>query len=109
MKFYIMVIEALKNYFNVKDWEKLFLEGGCYWLSKTLKTGIPNSDIMINRMEEHCALFFEYGLYDIRGKIPMRNFKLASDRDISFMEKNYIPHFDYKRVEGYLRSQRILT
>lgn len=84
------------------------MEGGCYWLAKILQNGIPLSHIMINRIEEHCALYFEQGLYDVRGKISTRNFTFAGDRDISFMEKNYIPHFDYKKVEGYLRRQRLL-
>ena len=57
-----------------------FLEGGCYWLAKFLQNGIPLSYIMINRMEEHCALYFENGLYDVRGRISINNFKKANER-----------------------------
>lgn len=108
MQYYISVISALEQYFNCRNWKKLFLEGGCYWLAKILQNGIPLSHIMINRIEEHCALYFENGLYDVRGKLSTRNFTIARDRDISFMEKNYIPHFDCKKVEGYLRHQKLL-
>lgn len=59
---------------------------------------------MINRIEEHCALYFENGLYDVRGRISVRNFHAASEREISFMKKNYIPKFDQEQLEKFIRS-----
>lgn len=58
--------------------------------------------MMINRVEEHCALFFESGLYDVRGKISTKNFWVAKEKDIQYMEKHYIPRFDIISVEKYL-------
>ena len=57
---------------------------------------------MINRTEEHCGLFFENGLYDVSGKISTFHFRDATERDISFMKKNYVPHFDTQALETYL-------
>ena len=42
------------------------------------------------------------GLYDIRGRISVKNFYPASEREISFMKKNYVPKFDVKKLEEYL-------
>lgn len=61
------ILNALQNYFHAYNWKKLFLHGGCYWLAEVLHQGIPSSDIMINRMEAHCALYFEHGVYDVTG------------------------------------------
>lgn len=105
MYFYKMILNILEDYFEESGWKKLFLNGGCYWLADTLHQGITGSRIMINRIEEHCALYFENGLYDVRGKISARDFHIAGEREISFMKKNYIPHFDVNRLEQYLRTE----
>lgn len=57
---------------------------------------------MINRTEEHCGLFFGNGLYDVSGKISTFHFRDATERDIGFMKKNYVPHFDTQALEIYL-------
>lgn len=101
MDYYKKVLAVLEEYFNEKNWKKLFLTGGCYWLADFLHRGIGGSVIMINRMEEHCALYFENGLYDIRGKISEKYFRRAEERDICFMKKNYIPAFDAEKLEQY--------
>lgn len=102
MQYYEKILNALKSYFNSKSWKELFLHGGCYWLANVLYQGIPSSQIMINRMEEHCALQFNNGLYDVRGKISPKYFKIAKVKDISFMQKNYVPKFDVEKLEEYL-------
>lgn len=99
-----MVLEALGAYFHTADWKRLFLQGGCYWLADVLHQGIAGSFIMINREEEHCALDFEGGLYDVSGRISRRNFRLAEERDIRFMQKNYKPGFDGERLRQYLET-----
>lgn len=102
MQYYKKLLVALERYFDRNDWKKLFMQGGCYWLANLLHQQIHNSYFMINRIEEHCALYFENGLYDIRGKIPSKNFKFANAREISFMKKNYVPHFNTEKLEQYL-------
>ncbi len=109
MEYYLRVVRTLEHYFGSKDWRKLFLDGGCYWLANLLHEGIPYSWIMINRCEEHCAVYFENGLYDIRGKISSRNYMYVTEKDISFMKKNYVPHFDISSLEDYLKQERIIT
>lgn len=104
MIYYKKIIDALACYFAKNGWEKLFLNGGCYWLANVLHQGIADSVFMINRIEEHCALYFEHGLYDVRGQIPMKNFHIASDREINFMRKNYIPKFETENLERYLAT-----
>lgn len=103
MQYYELMLEALQSYFHRENWKELFLHGGCYWLANALHQGIPSSVIMINRIEEHCALYFEHGLYDVRGRISMKDFAPARERDISFMKKNYIPRFSVEELEQYLR------
>lgn len=103
MEVYLETLEMLEGYFNKKEWKKFFLRGGCYWLADYLHQRIKESTIMINRQEEHCALYFSKGLYDVRGKISMYGFHPATDREISFMKKNYIPKFDVSLLEMYLK------
>lgn len=104
MCYYKMVLDALEHYFHNHEWKKLFLSGGCYWLANMLHQGIEGSIIMINRIEEHCALYFENGLYDVRGKISMKEFRIAGERDISFMKKHYVPKFDTEKLERYFET-----
>lgn len=114
MSYYEQLLNALNSYFSIyadfhySNWKSLFLHGGCYWFADLLHQRIPDSDIMICRMEEHCALYFEHGLYDVSGKISSRFFRPANDRDINFMKKNYIPKFDTKKLEQYLQTRRLL-
>lgn len=83
------------------------MEGGCFWLASFLSMRIPNSSLWINRYEEHCALAIDGELYDIRGKISKCDFHKASQREISFMKKNYIPKFDTRGLENYLSNMDI--
>lgn len=108
VEFYEKIISALMSYFDEKNWQKLFMSGGCYWLAEVLHGGIPNSYYMINRIEEHCALYFNKGLYDVRGKISCKNFVYAQEKDISYMKKNYIPKFDTHSLEQYLIKSNLL-
>ena len=55
-------------------------------------------------MEEHCAIKLSDGLYDVRGKISSYGFHKATEREISFMKKNYVPKFDVKILEKYHES-----
>lgn len=102
MIYYQKILKLLERYFADKDWKNLFLSGGCYWLADRLHQGISGSVIMINRIEEHCALYFEDGLYDVRGRISAKDFHAARTREINFMKKNYLPKFDTEKVEQYL-------
>ena len=104
LPYYRKILCALENYFAEEDWKNKFLTGGCYWLANILHQRIKDSVIMINRIEEHCALYFENGFYDVRGRISVRNFHAASEREISFMKKNYIPKFDQDQLEKFIRS-----
>lgn len=102
LQYYRNILRLLERYFANKDWKNLFLTGGCYWLADTLHQGINGSVIMINRIEEHCALFFGNGLYDVRGRIPKTDFHAAAEQEIQFMKKNYRPKFDAEKLNQYL-------
>lgn len=102
MAYYKKILKILEEYFNSPDWKRFFQHGGCYWLADYLHQGIKDSIIMINRMEEHCALYFDGNLYDVNGKISKKNFYVAGDKEISFMKKNYIPKFDSEELERYI-------
>ncbi len=102
MEIYVELLKALENYFQGNDWKKYFLSGGCYWFANYLHSRVADSLLMINRVEEHCAIFIANGLYDVRGKISPYGFHKASEREICFMKKNYIPKFDVNLLEKYL-------
>lgn len=102
MEIYLKTLELLEGYFDTKDWRQFFLQGGCFWFANYLYQRIENSVLMINRMEEHCAICLSDGLYDVRGKISPYGFHPATEREISFMKKNYIPKFDVNMLEKYL-------
>lgn len=102
--YYRNVLTLLERYFAGSDFRKPFLQGGCYWLADFLHRGIRDSRIMINRVEEHCALAFGRGIYDVTGCISARNFHAASERELSFMKKHYVPGFDTAALEQYLQE-----
>ena len=102
MELYLKTLELLESYFNTKVWKWYFLQGGCYWFADYLNQRISDSVLMNNRMGEHCAIRLSEGLYDVGGKISSYGFHRATDREISFMKKNYIPKFDVKMLEKYL-------
>ncbi|HIX37163.1 hypothetical protein [Blautia sp. An46] len=101
--YYLRVLQMLESYFHDQHWKTLFLKGGCYWLAELLHQGIRDSKIVINRVEEHCAVAFNHGIYDVTGRISGKNFHIASPREISFMKKNYIPQFNTEKLERYLK------
>lgn len=104
MEVYIELLQLLENYFGKKDWKKYFLQGGCYWFADYLHKRIRNSVLMINRQEEHCAIRLEDGVYDVRGKISSYGFHPATEREIVFMRKNYVPQFDVEALEEYMKK-----
>ncbi|MBQ7839471.1 MAG: hypothetical protein IJ390_03160 [Lachnospiraceae bacterium] len=105
MDIYYKVLYLLELYFKESNWKRYFLHGGCYWLTNYLHYHISDSVIMINRQTEHCALYFEQALYDVTGRIDKNSFHIASEREISFMKKNYVPKFDTNKLEQYLKEK----
>ena len=99
---YKKILGLLKSYFNCNNWENLFLNGGCYWLANFLHDRISETYLVINRVDEHCALSISGKVYDVTGEISGRNFHRASDREISFMKKNYKPKFDVVELSDFL-------
>lgn len=104
MQYYRKIMNLIETYFKEKNWQKYFLKGGCYWLADFLNHGIKDSVIMINRMEEHCAIYFCGGLYDVTGRISAKNYVVAGKKEIFFMKKNYVPKFDTHEVLRYLEN-----
>ena len=99
---YNRVLMLLKYYFDCSNWKGLFLNGGCYWLANFLSDRISGSYLVISRVDEHCALSISGKVYDVTGEISGRNFHRASDREISFMKKNYKPKFDVVELSDFL-------
>ena len=108
MVLYEKLLYFLDCYFcGITSWNRLFLNGGCFWLANYLCERIPGSYLVINRLEEHCALCIEGSIYDVRGKISKCGFHKASEREISFMKKNYLPKFDVVSLEKYLEVNEV--
>ena len=101
---FMKILSLLEQHFKSKDWQKLFLSGGCYWLASYLSTQIPGSYLVINRTDEHCALCVDGKIYDVCGHISKYGFHKATDREIAFMKKNYKPKFNVSTLEEYLQK-----
>lgn len=106
---YDLTIHRIKKYFANKDVDELFLHGGCYWLANYLHERLSLSFIMFNKEKEHCAIEFHNELYDITGKINSKQYRLATERNLEYMKKHYIPTFDVKNVEHYLKADDSLN
>lgn len=104
MDIYNKYLLLLKEYFNKAGWENYFLFGGCYWFANLIHEKLPDSYLVINRVEEHCAICIDGKIYDVRGQIPNYNFHKATKREISFMKKNYKPQFDVSNLEVFLEK-----
>lgn len=105
MDTYTKVLILLDNYFKGLNWKSLFLFGGCYWFANYLHGRIPGSIIVIDRVHEHCAIQIGGKTYDVTGRVSNKNYHKASDRELSFMKKNYIPKgFDENHLKKYLDS-----
>lgn len=102
MESFEKVILTIQSYFSGRDILQLFLHGGCYWLAMTLHQYIPDSVIVFNRKMQHCASFFDNGVYDIRGRIPSGGFCIATMEDLKYMEKHFIPDFDADALQTHL-------
>lgn len=103
---YAITIQKIKNYFGDDRAEELFLHGGCYWLADYLHRQMELSFIMFNKEKEHCAIEFCHELYDITGRISSQKYQPATERNINYMRKYYIPSFDVQQVERYLLLEK---
>ncbi len=104
MQYYEMLVSALEQYFaGQKDWKSYFTEGGCYWFASRVCDNTPGAYLMVDRGGEHCAVSIGAGVYDIGGKVCRKHFHPASDHEVAFMRKHYVPQFDTSRVEAYLQ------
>lgn len=93
----------LEMYFNGVGWQRLFLDGGCYWFANFISSRVPGSYLVINRQLEHCAVVINGKAYDILGQVGNKSgYKKANSVEISFMKKNYKPKFNVVELEKYL-------
>lgn len=83
----------------------MFTKGGCYWLAKTLHQYIPGSEIVFNRRAQHCACWFDNGVYDISGRISGTGFYPATSRDMDYMKKHFVPYFDVKPIGEHVEKK----
>lgn len=102
MELHEKLVGIFDSYFDREDWYKLFLNGGCYWYASVLCELVECAYLVINRETEHCAVNIDGKIYDITGEINKYGFRKASDRDISFMKKNYKPNFDTVELSKFL-------
>lgn len=102
---YEKLILTIKEYFNGKDVFYLFLHGGCYWLALTLHKYISESEIVFNRKQQHCASLIGQKVYDIRGRISSEGFRIATEKDMKYMQKHFVPCFDTEALIRYLNAR----
>lgn len=102
IEIYEKLILAIKDYFAGKDVLYMFLHGGCYWMAMTIHKYIPDSDIVFNQKMQHCAWLINQKVYDIRGRISSEGFSIATEKDMKYMEKHFVPCFDTDAISHYL-------
>lgn len=102
IEIYEKLILAIKEYFAGKDVLYLFLHGGCYWLALILNKYISDSEIVFNRKRQHCACLINQKVYDIRGRIPGEGFYIATEKDMKYMQKHFVPCFDTDAISRHL-------
>ena len=102
LKIYKKLIAAIRQYCAGRDVNYMFLHGGCYWLASILHEYIPDSNIVFNRKFQHFACQFNRGIYDIRGRIMSEGFTIATEKDMAYMRKHFIPYFDTEALNGYV-------
>ena len=107
MEEYKRVIDAIYKFYNGRDVVDLFCHGGCFYLARRLTSLIDDSLIMWNRKKMHCAAYFDKGLFDITGRISKKGFYIADSKAIQYMKKHFIPDFNTKELDKYLRELRI--
>ena len=63
-------VEKFISYFNRfgEQVVECFTVGNCYWFSHILHTRFPQSELMINNVENHFACKIGDDIYDITGK-----------------------------------------
>ncbi len=108
-KIHEKLVLTLKMIFKGRDVNLIFMHGGCYWFAEMLKKYIPCSEIVFNRKLQHCASYFNNGVYDIRGRIMSDGFFVASAKDIAYMKKHFIPCFDTETVKRNVEKLMGLT
>lgn len=76
-----------------KDIKYIFLNGGCYFFSTITKHFFPESIIMFNKNQEHCAILYKNKLYDISGIISKNEYLVATEKNLNYFKKYYKPYF----------------
>lgn len=104
VELYEKIIWAIKDYFTGKDVLYLFLHGGCYWLALTLHNYISESEIVFNQKQQHCASLIDHKVYDIRGRISSEGFCIATEKDMKYMQKHFVPCFDTEAISHHLSA-----
>ncbi len=100
--------EELYEHLDENDARDYFLHGGCYEFSKTIKSFIKNSKIVINRKtNSHCGILYERNIYDASGKVKnSQDFEVASNNDLEYMEERFgIPEkqlIEGKKISDFL-------
>ena len=84
----ININNELFNYFN-RNIYNMFLDGYCLEYHNILKKIYPNSCMVLEKGKEHCATIIDGFIYDVTGVRENKDFVLASDNDINFVNEFY--------------------
>lgn len=105
MEIYDTIVKAIRTYLQEEDYITLFLNGGCYWFATVVADLVPNSYLMINRTQEHCAVVVEQKLYDITGPISKQGYQYADEKDVCYMKKHYWLHRNLEELNSFIQSE----
>ena len=100
--------EELYEHLDGNNAREYFLHGGCYEFSKTIKSFIKSSKIVINRKTNaHCGVLYDRNIYDASGKVKNpQDFEIANNDDLKYMKDRFgIPEkqiVDGKKISEFL-------
>ena len=105
MDIYDQIVKAIRDYLQIDDYQSMFLSGGCYWFAATVASLVPNAYLMLNRSKEHCAVMVDQRLYDITGRISKDGYVYASEKEVQYMKKHYVPRQNLTSLDMYIQAR----
>ena len=105
LKKYETLCQDVMSCFKSGRQAKYYLtHGGCFWFARFVCDRIENAELMISRRLQHCAVGIDGKVYDITGRLDAKWFMPASNSDIQYMRKHFVPCFNIQEIERRLRE-----
>ena len=84
----ILINDKLYNYFNCNIYD-VFLNNYCLEYYNILKKLFPDSKMVLEKNNDHCAILIDDVVYDVTGIRDKNDFIIADASDIMFVNEFY--------------------